>query len=215
MLLAYQMQIMCGRAKPFSGRATRKKRDGCGRAQLKPLFTVHAGEFLVGCEIEKRFPRVNVWVPAKDTGIDFLLTDKDNTRTLSLQVKFSRDYVATHAKEFGNKLRAFGWWTLTRQQIKDSRAQYWVFVLFGFATSSTEFIFINPAELGERLNAIHGDTVNKFQSYLWVTHQRRCFETRGLSPLNRRLIAEGQFEDKTRDFSEYLDKWGPIRALDD
>jgi hypothetical protein len=25
---------------------------------VKPLFTVHAGEFLVGCEIEKRFPRV-------------------------------------------------------------------------------------------------------------------------------------------------------------
>jgi hypothetical protein len=30
---------------------------------VKPLFTVHAGEFIVGCEIEKQFRRVNVWLP--------------------------------------------------------------------------------------------------------------------------------------------------------
>jgi hypothetical protein len=30
------------------------------RSPLKPLFTVHAGEFLVGCEIERRFRDVNI-----------------------------------------------------------------------------------------------------------------------------------------------------------
>jgi hypothetical protein len=186
-----------------------------GRSQVKPLFTVHAGEFLVGCEIEKKYPRVNVWVPAKDTGIDFLLTDKDNARTLSLQVKFSRDYLATHAKEFGNRLRAFGWWTPTRQQIETSRAQYWVFVLFGFATSNTEFIFIKPGELRERLTAIHGATVNKFQSYLWVTHQGKCFETRGLTHAEKVSIAEGRYDNPSRNFTTYLDKWDPIKALNE
>jgi hypothetical protein len=164
---------------------------------LKPLFTVHAGEFLVGCEIEKRYPHVNVWIPAKDTSIDFLLTDNDNLKTLSLQVKFSRDYVATHAKEFGNKLRAFGWWKPTRQQIEKSRAQYWVFVLFGFATSSTEFIFIKPDALLKRLNEIHGQTVDPFHIYLWVTRQGKCFETRGLNDGERRLlVVEGQIGNK-------------------
>jgi hypothetical protein len=182
---------------------------------LKPLFTVHAGEFLVGCEIEKRYPHVNVWVPAKDTGIDFLLTDKHNTRTLSLQVKFSRDYLTTDAKEFGNRLRAIGWWTPTRQQIEKSRAQYWVFVLFGFVTRSTEFIFIEPDALLKRLNEIHPNTVTKFQSYLWVTHQGKCFETRGLSHRDQQLVAEGQFRNDARDFTEYLDKWDPIGALNE
>ena len=51
---------------------------------MKPLFTVHAGEFLVDCEIERKFRDVNVWIPAKDTGVDLLVSNKHNTRTLSL-----------------------------------------------------------------------------------------------------------------------------------
>jgi hypothetical protein len=66
---------------------------------VKPLFTVHAGEFLVAHEIESEFPRVNLWVPAKDTGVDLLVSDKSNKTTLSLQVKFSRDYLVTHMKD--------------------------------------------------------------------------------------------------------------------
>src|SRR4051812_16365639 len=102
---------------------------------MKPLFTIHAGEFLVDHEIESRFRRVNVWIPAKDTGVDLLVSNRDNTKTVSLQVKFSRDYLVTHIKNSALKrgLRACGWWTPTRQQIKKSRAQYWVFVLIGFA----------------------------------------------------------------------------------
>lgn len=193
--------------------ATKTRNRNIGREQLKPLFTVHAGEFLVGCEIEKRYPRVNVWLPAKDTGVDFLLTDKDNTRILSLQVKFSRDYLATHLRQFGKTLRACGWWTPTRHQLDNSRAEYWVFVLFGFGSRSAEFIFIKPSELRKRMNAIHGPTLSKFQSYLWVTHQGKCFETRGLSRHNQQLVADGQFSDEARDFSAYLNNWAPIQTL--
>lgn len=35
---------------------------------LKTLFTVHAGEFMVGSEIEQRFPKARIWLPSKDTG---------------------------------------------------------------------------------------------------------------------------------------------------
>jgi hypothetical protein len=66
---------------------------------MKPLFTIHAGEFLVGEAIERRVPTVNVWVPAKDTGVDLLVSDASNQRAVSLQVKFSRDYLATHMKD--------------------------------------------------------------------------------------------------------------------
>ena len=39
---------------------------------MKSLFTVHAGEYLVGSHIERNFKRVNVWLPAKDTGVEQL-----------------------------------------------------------------------------------------------------------------------------------------------
>jgi hypothetical protein len=182
---------------------------------MKPLFTVHAGEFLVDCEIERKFPRLNVWIPAKDTGIDLLISNNDNSKTVSLQVKFSRDYLVTNMKDarFLTELRACGWWTPTRQQIEKSRAQYWVFVLVGFANRSTDFIIIRPDDLLERLNTIHGKTAQKFQSYLWVTRQGRCYETRGLNQTDQLLIADKTFQNNARDFTAYLNDWTPIKAL--
>ena len=182
---------------------------------MKPLFTVHAGEFLVGCEIEKLFKNVKVWIPAKDTGIDLLVSNDDNTKTVSLQVKFSRDYLVTNAKDptILSELRAGGWWTPTRQKIKDSKAQYWVFVLVGFANRSTDFIIIKQDDLLKRFDAIHGKSAKKFQSYLWVTRQGKCYETRGLNRSDQLLIAKKKFKNDARDFTNYLNNWAPVKAL--
>jgi hypothetical protein len=35
---------------------------------MKPIFTVHAGEHLVGSKIEENYPNLRVWVPSKDRG---------------------------------------------------------------------------------------------------------------------------------------------------
>jgi hypothetical protein len=143
---------------------------------VKPLFTIHAGEFLVDNEIERKFQRANVWIPAKDTGIDLLISNKNNEQTISLQVKFSRDYLVTNLKDalLLSELRACGWWTPTRRQIEQSRAEYWVFVLIGFAHRTTDFIIIKPDDLLPRLDAIHGRGATKFQTYLWVTRGGQC-----------------------------------------
>lgn len=185
---------------------------------MKPLFTIHAGEFLVGCEIERKFRHVNVWVPAKDTGVDLLVTSKNNKTAVSLQVKFSRDYVVTHERDekFRKVLRSSGWWTPTRQQIGKSSADYWIFVLLGFANRSTDFIIIEPDELQRRLDVVHGKDgkgPEKIQSYLSVTKKGMCWETRNVTPSDRLLIAEGKFENKARNFTQYLNNWEPIRAL--
>lgn len=182
---------------------------------MKPLFTIHAGEFLVDCEIERKFRRVNVWIPAKDTGIDLLVSNNDNSKTVSLQVKFSRDYLVTNMKDaaFLAELRACGWWTPTRRQIEESRAQYWVFVLVGFANRSTDFIIIKPDDLLARLDAIHGKTAKKFQSYFWVTKEEKCYETRGLNRTDQLLIAEQTYKNDARDFTPYLNDWTSIKAL--
>ncbi len=102
---------------------------------MQPLFTIHAGEYLVGSHIEQHLrdpngDKVNVWVPSKDTGIDLLVTDKTNNKTSSLQVKFSKDFLLTHGRpEYRDKLLSCGWWTLNREKIHESSADYWVFVL--------------------------------------------------------------------------------------
>jgi hypothetical protein len=185
---------------------------------MKPLFTIEAGEFLVDSEIERKFRRTNVWIPTKDTGIDLLVSNSDNTETVSLQVKSSRDYLVTLATKDAaslTELRACGWWTPIRQKIEKSRAKYWVFVLIGFANRSPDFIIIKPDELLERLDAIpvHRKTAKKFQIYFWVTKQGRCFEARGLNRKQKLLMAKNEFEDAARDFSKYLNKWKPIEAL--
>lgn len=59
---------------------------------MRPIFTVHAGEFLVAEHIEKQFKSLNVWVPTKDTGVDLLLTNPEKRKAISIQVKMSQDY---------------------------------------------------------------------------------------------------------------------------
>ena len=53
------------------------------RYDVKPFFTIHAGEFLVVDFIDKHFRQVNVWVPSRDTGVDLLVTDSANQKALA------------------------------------------------------------------------------------------------------------------------------------
>jgi hypothetical protein len=65
-------------------------------ARLKPLFTIHAGECLVGLHVQKF--KLNVWIPAKDTGIDLLVTDSAYLGGVSLQVKDGKDFLPEEKK---------------------------------------------------------------------------------------------------------------------
>ena len=180
---------------------------------MKPLFTLHAGEIVTGDYIERTFKRVNVWVPTKDTGVDLLVSGK-NKKVLYLQVKFSRDFLATHMDAaFQKPLRACGWWTLNRSKIAASPADYWIFVLAGFERRSMDFVIITPAELLKRLDAIHPEKPKICQTYFWVTEKHECWETRGLRRADQLLVAQGKFKDEERNFKAYLNNWGPIKEL--
>ncbi len=183
---------------------------------MKPLFSVHAGEYLVGSHVEVTFRRVNVWVPSRDTGIDLLVSDRRNRRAVSFQVKFSKDFLVTHmGPEFQRALRACGWWTLDRDKLQRSEADYWVFVFQGFASRSVDFVVVPPRELLRRLKAIHGGRQKKIQTYLWVTEgkRKRCWETRGLKKSDQLLIALGEYERRPRDFTDCLNAWSPVARL--
>lgn len=180
---------------------------------MRPLFTVHAGEYLVGAHIEQAHPRWRVWMPAKDTRIDLLVTDSRNRRAVSLQVKFSKDFNPTHQPALlQNKLRAAGWWTHQPQKIHKSLADFWVFVLPSFIEHDTSFIIVPPADLLRRFRAIHGRTAKRIDSYLWVTKRKRCWEARGLPNAEQELIAFDRFSDQARDFSKYLNAWRQIEG---
>jgi hypothetical protein len=174
---------------------------------MKTLFTVHAGEFLVGSEIEKRITGANVWVPSKDKGIDLLVSDSQNVQLVTIQVKFSRDFLVTHMEEIFQKgLLACGWWTHKRKKIQESKADFWIFVLQAFDPKKTQYIIISPRELDQRLLQIHGN-IETLQSYLWVTEKGKCWETRGLSKKDQILIANNAYTNEYRNFSWYLNAW--------
>jgi hypothetical protein len=175
---------------------------------MKSLFTVHAGEYLVGSYIEEHYPKWNVWLPSKDTGIDLLITDTQNARAVSLQVKFSKDFTPTHRSNLlQSKLMAGGWWTLQESKIKESKADFWAFVLPSFTERHTSFIIISPVELLRRYRAIHGKVGKKLHSYLWVTRSGRCWESRGLNNADQEMIAFDRFNDDAREFTQFLNRW--------
>lgn len=178
---------------------------------MKPLFTIHAGEYLVGLYIEEHYPDLNLWVPSKDTGIDFLVTDAKNRRTVSLQVKFSKDFVPMERlAHLQHHISAIGWWTHHQKKIVESAADLWVFVLPSFMDRQTHFIILTPEELLQRLRSIHRPSADRVQSYLWVTKGGHCWEARGLKKKEHEQIARNEFTHAQRDFSAYLDNWSEM-----
>jgi hypothetical protein len=183
---------------------------------MKPLFTIHAGEYLVASHIEQHYKRVNVWIPSRDTGVNLLVSDHRSQRTVSLQVKFSKDFLYTMKPTFQDKeslLRACGWWTIDREKLRKSVADFWVFMLLGFNGRTKDYVLIPPQDLLRQLESIHGSQ-GKFQTYLWVT-AKQCFETRGLSEQNRLKAARGEYEDPSRDLSQWLNNWTPVQRLNE
>ena len=152
-------------------------------------------------------------MPTRDSGIDLLVTDRINRRAVSLQVKFSRDFLVTHMPaQFQKPLRACGWWVLNRKKLASSPANYWALILIGFAGRSMDFIVVPSKELLRRLDGLHGRK-NRFDLYLWVTEDNRCWATRDLKRRDQERIADGTFRNATRDLTRFLNNWVAVARL--
>ena len=176
---------------------------------MKPIFTVHAGEYLVASFIEEKFKNYNVWIPSKDTGIDLLITNFTNKKTISVQVKFSKDWTTHTTETLQHGLKSCGWWVLNRDKLSKSPADFWIFVLYGLSQESMQYVIIRPKELLKKLTSIHGG-IKMIQTYLWVTTKDKCWETRGLKKEEQILVANHSYLNKSRDFKEYLNNWRAI-----
>jgi hypothetical protein len=174
---------------------------------MRPLFTIHAGEYLVGLYVQKSL-KLNAWIPAKDIGIDLLVTDSDNLRAVSLQVKYGKDFLPEMKAELRSSLRCISWFTLNSAKLEASRAEFWVFVLQGFKSDEPDFVVIPTAALRRRMTEIHGSDCGKFHSYFCSTENNHCWETRKLRTVDMIQIANGTFNNPARDFTKYINENG-------
>lgn len=181
---------------------------------MKTLFSIHVGEVLAGTYIEEHFKNINIWLPSKDTGIDLLLTDKSNKHSISLQVKFSKDFSGSSIKnspsEISLNVKSQGWFKFAKAKLNKSPADYWILVLYTFTKKDFDFVVIKPHELLRRLAAF-GKNTEVIQSYIWVTKNNKCWETRGLKKIEEIAIANDNFKQSDRDLTEYLNNWNPIK----
>jgi len=177
---------------------------------MTPIFTVHAGEYLVGTYLERKFRGCRVWIPSKDSGIDLLLTDTSCSRTVPLQVKYSRDYVdSSPADPAFRAITRSSFVSLQRHKIETSPARYWVIVLHSFTSKNPRFLVIPPSELLKRIEAHHGRQ-KTYRLYFCVVNERMCWDLRCPVAEQREALASGTIT-RSRDFSGFLDDWSKIR----
>lgn len=170
---------------------------------MKPLFTIHEGEFLVGDHINRRLgSKYEVWVPTKDTGVDLLVTRKRGRgKAVGLQVKFSRSF--SIREELARHLIATSWFTLEPKRIRTSRADLWVFVILTLKHEE-HFVVIPVAELQKR---IPRGSNTKWNLYLWVYDDGSCYQVRDLRNEERLDTMHHGVLDWRRDFSKWLECW--------
>lgn len=179
---------------------------------MKPIFTVHAGEYIVGSHIEKTYKNARVWLPSKDTGVDLLVTNESLDKAISLQVKFSKDFLGENKSGLSTRIKAGGWWTFNAQKIEKSPAHLWVLVLYRFAHRDFDFVIIKPTELLARYRKLKRNA-GTIQSYVWVTGDGRCWETRGLRKDQQKKIVDNKFQDDVRDLTKFLNNWKPLEDV--
>lgn len=181
---------------------------------MKPIFTIHAGEFVFGEHVENNFRGLKLWVPAKDTGIDFLVTDSTSKKTVSVQVKMSRDYRPPLAiSEFDRSLIAAGWFVFSHSALESSPADFWSIILISHERKSKPiFLNVSPVELLHCLIKTHGKQKN-YHLYPWLFADGRCIEGRGMKESDKKAFIAKEYDIGSRDLSAFNENWDFLNAL--
>ena len=181
---------------------------------MRPIFTIHAGEFVFGEHVEKNFRELRLWVPTKDTGIDFLVSDSAGKKTVSVQVKMSRDYRPPLATtEFERGLKAAGWFVFSYSALESSSANIWSIILISHERKSQPvFLNVVPKQLLHCLVETHGEQKN-YHLYPWLFTDGRCIEGRGMKKADKKAFMARQYEAKSRDLSAFHENWEFLNSL--
>ena len=178
---------------------------------MTPIFTVHAGEYLVGTYLERTFPSCRVWIPSKDSGIDLLVTDGKCSRAVSLQVKYSRDYVDSSRSPADPTFLSVtrnSFITVKRDKLEASPARYWVIVLHSFTAKSPRFLVITPSELLKRIEVHHGRRAS-YILHFSIVSETKCWDLRAPRAEMKAALDKGAIS-RSRDFTDRIDDWSQI-----
>ena len=170
---------------------------------MKPIFTIHEGEFLVGDFINRKLVhKFDTWVPTKDSGVDILVTRNDwQGKAVGLQVKFSRDFSGPGVWARG--VIAGGWFTLDKEKIRRSKADLWVFAIMTLRHEQ-HFVVIPKWELLRRIPRHCGKI---WHIYLNICSGGKCYQVRGLKKSEQLDAVRHGVKGLRRDFSAFLEKW--------
>jgi len=173
---------------------------------MRALFTVQAGEFLVGDYINRNFGnKVDVWIPAKDRGIDLLITPKNFSKGgVGIQVKSSRPY-PFHIPD--GKLLSGGWYTIKVNDLKDGKTDFWIFVIMALKREPY-FIIVPTKELYRRVHSIKKG--KSAYLYLVVLQGNKCYDLRGLRQNEISSVVSNGIISSKRDYTKYLNVWRKI-----
>lgn len=176
---------------------------------MRPLFTIHAGEFLVGDHINRKLGRkFDVWVPTKDSGVDLLVTRKQHKgKPVRLQVKFSRSFDIR--EELTRHVVATSWFRLEPSKIRMSLADVWVFVILTLRHEEY-FVVIPKRELQKRIPRNPG---KRWDLYFWVYDNGSCYQVRDLNTEDKLETIHRGVRDTRRDFTEWLENWSVLGKL--
>ena len=167
---------------------------------MKAHYAITVGEFLVGEELQKR--KFEVWIPAKDTGVDLLATM--GSKILRLQVKESRVWIDRNRSH-----TRWTSWTMLKSadlgRAADKGVDFFVFVIHALDESGLRpkftdprYVLIPPLELDERVATYRPGTDDR-SVYWTVDDHDRLWEARG-EMRNYAQSAE-------REFTEFLENW--------
>lgn len=175
---------------------------------MKPIYTIDAGEYLVGAEIEKKFQKqgIEIWIPGKDTGIDLLLRNELNNKVTGLQVKFSKDFNPTHvSKSLKSGIKSIGWFVVNQNKLQKSKADFWVFVLYNFGSKQHDYIVIEKSKL---LSLYKSFSKKGNMIYIMITSNNDAFQTRGLNQKQVTQICSGNTSlFANRKLTKFLNNW--------
>lgn len=176
---------------------------------MKPLFTIHEGEFLAGDHINRQLGhKFDVWVPTKDSGVDLLVTRKRRQgKAVGLQVKFSRGFGIR--EELARHVIATSWFTLDPKKIRQSQADLWVFVILTLKHEE-HYVVMPTRELRKR---IPRGSRKMWNLYLWVYEDGSCYQVRDLGNEDRLDTVHRGVRDRRRDFSRWLGHWDLLARL--
>ena len=183
------------------------------KAMQKSVGTGNTGEYLTALHIEQTFRKWELWIPRKDWGADLLVSSRtDRRKNAALQVKYSKDHLTLQGGSQREQYRSKGWWTFSfaalEKNIKDKAADFWILSIERYdGKTGLDCVIIQPKELHRRLKRIN--TGNTQQTYLWITHDNRCFATRGLRKAETNLLDAGDYRgiSTDRDFTPFLNNW--------